>query len=56
VAERCLNHKLPGINDTYDTHDYLDEHRLALNAWAGLLVRLEKGETGKVVPIKRDVA
>lgn len=56
VAERCLNHKLPGINDTYDTHDYLAERRLALNAWADLLVRLDKGETGKVVPIKKSAA
>lgn len=56
VAERCLNHKLPGINDTYDTHDYLGERRLALNAWADLLVRLDKGETGKVVPIRNTVA
>ena len=52
VAERCLNHKLPGINDVYDTYDYLPERRLALNAWADLLVRLDKGETSKVVPIK----
>jgi integrase len=56
VAERCLNHKLPGINDTYDTHDYLSERRLALNAWADLLVRLDKEETGKVVPIHNAVA
>jgi integrase len=56
VAERCLNHKLPGINDTYDTHDYLDERRLALGAWAGLLVRLDKGEIGKVVPINSKTA
>lgn len=56
VAERCLNHKLPGINDTYDTHDYLSERRLALNGWADLLVRLDKGETGKVVPIGRGKA
>lgn len=52
VAERCLNHKLPGINDTYDTHDYLTERRLAMNAWADLLVQLDKGETGTVVPIR----
>lgn len=50
VAERCLNHKLPGINDTYD---YLTERRLALNTWADLLVQLDKGETGKVVPIRK---
>ena len=52
VAERCLNHKLPGINDTYDTHDYLDERRLALNSWADLLMQLDRGQVGKVVPIK----
>lgn len=52
VAERCLNHKLPGINDIYDTHDYFAERRLALNAWADLLVQLDSGETGKVIPIK----
>ena len=56
VAERCLNHRLPGINDTYDTHDYLSERRLALNAWADLLVRLDKGDTGKVVPINKGKA
>lgn len=56
VAERCLNHRLPGINDTYDTHDYLPERRIALNAWADLLVRLDKGETGKVVPIRNTAA
>lgn len=53
VAERCLNHKVPGINDTYDTHDYLPERRIALSAWADLLVRLDKGDTGKVVPINK---
>jgi integrase len=52
VAERCLNHRLPGINDTYDTHDYLSERSLALNAWATLLVRLDEGKGGKVVPIR----
>lgn len=57
VAERCLkNHKLPGINDTYGTHDYLAERRQALNAWADLLVRLDRGETGKVMPIKAVLA
>lgn len=53
VAERCLNHKLPGINDIYDTYDYLAERRLALNALADLLVRLDKGETGVVLPIRK---
>lgn len=34
VAERCLNHSLGRIAETYDTHDYLDERREALQKWA----------------------
>ena len=29
VAERCLNHKLKGVEGIYDRHDYLDERRVA---------------------------
>lgn len=53
VAERCLNHKLKGVEERYNRHDYFEERKAALNAWAGLLERMEKGETGKVVPIKK---
>lgn len=34
VAERCLNHSLGAIQDVYDTHDYLDERREAMQRWA----------------------
>jgi integrase len=34
VAERCLNHKLKGVVDIYDRHDYLDDRRKALSLWA----------------------
>ena len=34
IAERCLNHSLGRIAETYDTHDYLDERREALQKWA----------------------
>jgi integrase len=34
IAERCLNHSLGRITETYDTHDYLDERRAALQKWA----------------------
>ena len=44
VAERCLNHKLPGINDVYDTHDYLTERKAALTLWGLKLDKLIKGE------------
>ncbi|MGL1204818.1 tyrosine-type recombinase/integrase [Vibrio parahaemolyticus] len=30
IAERCLNHKLKGVEGIYDRHDYLDERREAL--------------------------
>lgn len=30
VAERCLNHKLRGIEGVYNQHDYLEERREAL--------------------------
>lgn len=30
VAERCLNHKLKGIEGVYNQHDYLEERREAL--------------------------
>lgn len=31
VAERCLNHKLKGVEGIYNRHDYFDERREALN-------------------------
>lgn len=52
VAERCLNHKLKGVEGIYNRHDYFEERRVALEAWAGLLVQLEAGDKAKVVPIK----
>ncbi len=37
VAERCLNHAIPGVAGIYDRYDYLDERREALNVIAELL-------------------
>lgn len=34
VAERCLNHKLKGIEATYNRHDYFDERKTALKLLA----------------------
>jgi hypothetical protein len=34
IAERVLNHAQEKIPGTYDTHDYLDEKREALDKWA----------------------
>lgn len=37
IAERCLNHKLRGIEGIYNRHDYFDERRRALELWAKFL-------------------
>ncbi|MBI5786596.1 MAG: tyrosine-type recombinase/integrase [Rhodocyclales bacterium] len=52
VAERCLNHKLKGVEGIYNRHDYFEERKAALATWAALLVEIEAGNVGKVVPIK----
>ena len=31
IAERCLNHKLKGVEGIYDRYDYFDERKQALN-------------------------
>lgn len=51
VAERCLGHKLRGIEGTYNRHDYFDERRAALEQWMKLVTQAELGER-KVVPIR----
>lgn len=56
VAERCLNHKLKGVEGIYNRHDYYEERKAALQAWADLLAELEAGDVAKVVPIKRKSA
>jgi hypothetical protein len=51
VAERCLNHKLPGLQGVYDTHDYFAERKGALETWTALLLEIERGER-KVTPMR----
>ncbi|HEN3280775.1 TPA: tyrosine-type recombinase/integrase [Yersinia enterocolitica] len=46
VAERCLNHRIKGVEGIYNKHQYLDERRKALNLWADKLVKLESRERG----------
>ncbi|MDE1714508.1 tyrosine-type recombinase/integrase (plasmid) [Chromobacterium amazonense] len=53
VAERCLNHKIKGVEGIYNRHDYFNERRDALNKWAGLLNALDKGEAYNVTPITK---
>jgi integrase len=41
VAERCLSHKLKGVEGVYNRHDYFEERQRALEAWGQLLLKLE---------------
>ncbi len=38
VAERCLNHKLKGVEGIYERYDYLDERREALRIIASSIL------------------
>jgi integrase len=40
IAERCLNHSIGRITQTYDVGDYLTERRAALEKWDAYLQRL----------------
>lgn len=55
VAERCLNHKVKGVEGIYNRHDYFEERKAGLQAWADLLADLEKDGSEKVIPIKREM-
>lgn len=55
VAERCLGHKLKGVEGTYDRHDYFDERRKALEQWTALLLKAERGEQ-QTTPSRRKAA
>lgn len=48
VAERCLNHKLQGVQGVYDRHDYLKERTDALNKLAELVVPAINGESNVI--------
>jgi integrase len=37
VAERCLNHKLKGVEGIYNQYDYFDERREALNLLSSII-------------------
>ncbi|SMF39917.1 tyrosine-type recombinase/integrase [Pseudogulbenkiania subflava] len=53
VAERCLNHKIKGVEGIYNRHDYFNERCDALNKWAAMLGALDKGEAYNVTPITK---
>lgn len=52
AREAVLAHVRPGIKQVYDVHDYLDEKREALEAWAAELRRIVEPAPANVVPIR----
>ena len=52
ITERCLNHSLGRIVQTYDLHDYIEERREALERWDGLRrpARHRQGRRGRGDP------
>lgn len=55
ISERCLNHKIKGVEGIYDGYDYFEERKLALNALSDLLMQIESGANDKVTPIRSKV-
>ena len=53
IAERCLNHKIKGVEGIYNRHDYFEQRRIALNLWASFLENLERGSSWNVLTMKR---
>ncbi|MDT3282620.1 MULTISPECIES: tyrosine-type recombinase/integrase [Shewanella] len=53
IAERCLNHKLKGIEAVYNKHDYLEERREALSLLAGLLSPIIDDTSNNITPFSR---
>jgi integrase len=55
IAERCLNHKIKGIEGVYNRHDYFDERKVALQKLANFLESCETGKAWNVTPIKKAI-
>jgi integrase len=52
IIEACLNHAAPKLQRTYQTHDYEDERRTALAAWAAHVTTIVHKTGDNVVPFK----
>jgi integrase len=54
IAERCLNHKIKGIEGIYNRYDYFEERKIALQKLANYIEICEKGEEWNVIPIRKN--
>lgn len=53
IAERCLNHKIKGVEGIYDRHSYFAERKEALTKLAAFIVACETGNNWNVVPLRQ---
>ncbi|WP_233981805.1 tyrosine-type recombinase/integrase [Pectobacterium versatile] len=44
VAERCLNHRIKGVEGIYNRYQYFSERKQALELWSNLLILIENNE------------
>ena len=56
IGERCLNHKIKGVEGVYNRHDYLDERAQALQALANFIENCETGVDNNIIPLKLKTA
>ena len=56
VAERVLNHAMPGIQAVYNRHNYLAEKRTALALWAEHVLALAANREARVVAFRSTAA
>lgn len=53
IAERCLNHKIKGVEGIYNRHDYFEERKVALQKLANFLESCQTGKDWNVTPIRK---
>jgi hypothetical protein len=51
IAERVMGHVIPGVEGTYDRHEYRDEKADALRRLAALIETIVNPPVGNVVPM-----
>lgn len=52
VREAAVNHTAKGVSAVYNRHDFEDEKRAALDAWAGHVLRIVAPSSEKIVPLR----
>jgi integrase len=56
VAERVLNHAMPGLQAVYNRHNYSAEKRRALQVWAEHVLAIANEHNAKIVALRHAAA